>query len=109
MQRQKEQEKLMRDYLDHVKNSKTEEGKNLILLPENFESIIEIAIDGQKTQENLVDRGFLTEDQSQTSNFQEIISKIIQEETKDPIKEVVSRVLLINLIRKILTTRKSKR
>jgi hypothetical protein len=92
MQRQQDTEKIMRDYLEHVKNKKDESGKNLVVLPKNFDDIIEMAIGEQKGQEELAERGLLAEDNSQISNFQEIISKMIQEEVKEPTKEVLDYI-----------------
>lgn len=80
MNKKQAQEKLLMEYLNHVKNLKDEKGQNLVVIPSNFDAIVEVAVDQRKAQDDLLEKGLIEEgdDLMDESNIDKLIDNMIE-------------------------------
>lgn len=82
-----QKENFMQQYLNHIKNTKDDEGKNLVMIPSNFDAVVEIAFNEQKVQDDLLEKGLIEEEDKLLiqSNRDKIIDTMM--ENQEPQKK----------------------
>jgi len=80
---QKQRESIAREYVQHIKESKTEDGENLVDFPANFAEIVKATVDEARTMEELKEKGMVNEGEIQNFIREQITTGLkTQEENK---------------------------